>query len=212
MECNCNYKVGIYKFVGVLPARMGEAQGRGSMWRTAACDVCFTPLTRLGSRLRFVPRHPPFGKKGGLILVPRRRRGTLSLPSLIALGKVASTKPFSKGGCEPDEWSETAIIRSEFTNLSASFPRGWAKRKGAGHCEEQQLTMYVSLHTPASAAAYASCRGTLPWARSALRLMAFAACRRLGKAARQSSVIRRPITKKHDLSVVLFTDYQDLRR
>ena len=37
MECNCNYKVGIYKFVGVLPARMGEAmseaQGRGSMWK-----------------------------------------------------------------------------------------------------------------------------------------------------------------------------------
>ena len=62
--------VGIYKFVGELPARMGEAmseaQGRGSMWRIAACDVCFTPLTRLGNRLRFVPRHPPFGKKGGL--------------------------------------------------------------------------------------------------------------------------------------------------
>ena len=35
--------------------------------------------------------------------------------------------------------------------------------------------MYVSLHSPASAAAYASCRVTLPWARSALRLMAFAA-------------------------------------
>ncbi len=49
---------------------MGEVQGRGSMSGIAACDVCFTPLTRLGSRLRFVPRHPPFGKKGGLILVP----------------------------------------------------------------------------------------------------------------------------------------------
>ena len=41
---------------------MGEAQGRGSTWKAAACDVCFTSLTRLGSRLRFVPRHPPLGK------------------------------------------------------------------------------------------------------------------------------------------------------
>ena len=30
------------------------------------------------------------------MLVPRRRRGTLSLPSLIALGKVASTKPLAE--------------------------------------------------------------------------------------------------------------------
>ena len=53
----------------------------------------------------------------------------------------------------------------EITSLSASFPRGWAERKGAGHCEEQRFTMYVSLHSPASAAAYASCRVTLPSAR-----------------------------------------------
>ena len=36
--------------------------------------------------------------------------------------------------------------------MSASFPRGWAKRtaerKGAGQCEEQRLAMYVSLHSP----------------------------------------------------------------
>ena len=57
----------------------------------------------------------------------------------------------------------------EITSLSACFPRGWAKRrakrKGAGQCEKQRLAMYVSLHSPASAAAYASCRGTLPLAK-----------------------------------------------
>ncbi len=73
--------VGIYKFVGELPARMGgamsEAQGRGSLWRTAACDVCFTPLTPGAVRLRSAAPDPPFGKKGGLILVPRDRAENL---------------------------------------------------------------------------------------------------------------------------------------
>ena len=47
MECYCNYKVEIYKFVGELPARMGEAQGRGSMWRNR------------GLRYMFHSTHPP---------------------------------------------------------------------------------------------------------------------------------------------------------
>ncbi len=100
---------------------MGEAQGRGSMSGIAACDVCFTPLTRLGSRLRFVPSHPPLGNKGGLILVPRhparsfnalRARSESNMPSLIALGKVAMCRARQREH-EPDEWSEAAIIRSE---------------------------------------------------------------------------------------------------
>ena len=70
VEWACNNRVGIYKLGGDLPAGMGEEKGRGSRGGIAAVDVCFTPLTRLGSRLRFVPRHPPLGNKGGLVLVP----------------------------------------------------------------------------------------------------------------------------------------------
>ena len=54
-----------------------------------------------------------------------------------------------RGGCEPDEWSEAAIIWLKFISLSASFPRGWAKRKGAGQCENSGLRcMLHSTHPP----------------------------------------------------------------
>ena len=113
---------------------------------------------------RFTTDIPPLGNKGGRILVPRRRRGTLSLPSLLAEGKVASTEPFSKGGCEPDEWSVTVMKRSDKDSLP-----------GFIFSYEAVDVCFTPLTLSVGRAFGALRRTSLPWARSALRLMAFAA-------------------------------------
>ena len=49
------------------------------------------------------------------------------------------------------------------------------KDSSSGFIFHMKLSMYVSLHSPRALFACARQRPTLPWTRSALRLMAFAA-------------------------------------